>query len=288
MSGTTTASTRTSCSRAAARSCSATSTVTASATRSTAPTARSSSANAVRPDQLGQERGTGTPVEGVVTTGVPVKDPKYGTTSKKNGEGICPAAIGFKDQQPSAYSPITGLLLRPDEPHLHGLRGRRGEVHRRSAVRRRDRADVPGPRRPPWPVHRLGSDEGQAWCGRSRRTSRRTAARSTTAGGLVFYGTMEGWLKAVDAKTGKVLWQFKTPSGIIGNPMTYTGPGWPAVRRRATRASVAGPVSAWPRASAPRIRPPVSARSAPSVTRASSQPGRRPDRLRAQERRDAK
>ena len=41
---------------------------------------------------------------------------------------------------------------------------------------------------------------------------------------MVFYGTMEGWLKAVDAKTGKVLWQFKTPSGIIGNPMTYTAP----------------------------------------------------------------
>ena len=35
---------------------------------------------------------------------------------------------------------------------------------------------------------------------------------------------MEGWLKAVDAKTGKVLWKFKTPSGIIGNPMTYNGP----------------------------------------------------------------
>src|SRR5919107_4605650 len=46
----------------------------------------------------------------------------------------------------------------------------------------------------------------------------------TTAGGLVFYGTMEGWLKGVDAKSGKVLWQYKTPSGIIGNPMTYTGP----------------------------------------------------------------
>jgi len=35
---------------------------------------------------------------------------------------------------------------------------------------------------------------------------------------------MEGWLKGVDAKTGKVLWQFKTPSGIIGNPMTYLTP----------------------------------------------------------------
>jgi glucose dehydrogenase len=45
-----------------------------------------------------------------------------------------------------------------------------------------------------------------------------------TAGDVVFYGTMEGWLKAVNAKTGDVLWKFKTPSGIIGNPMTYIGP----------------------------------------------------------------
>src|SRR3989454_8977539 len=35
---------------------------------------------------------------------------------------------------------------------------------------------------------------------------------------------MEGWLKAVDARTGTELWRFKCPSGIIGNPMTYTGP----------------------------------------------------------------
>jgi glucose dehydrogenase len=46
----------------------------------------------------------------------------------------------------------------------------------------------------------------------------------TTAGNLVFYGTMEGWLKALDARTGRELWKFKTPSGIIGNPMTYMGP----------------------------------------------------------------
>ena len=46
-----------------------------------------------------------------------------------------------------------------------------------------------------------------------------------TAGDLVFYGTLEGWLKAVDSKTGKELYQFKTPSGIIGNLMTYTHKG---------------------------------------------------------------
>ena len=42
-----------------------------------------------------------------------------------------------------------------------------------------------------------------------------------TKGGVVFYGTLEGYLKAVDAKTGKELYKFKTPSGIIGNVMTY-------------------------------------------------------------------
>src|SRR2546429_9350333 len=43
----------------------------------------------------------------------------------------------------------------------------------------------------------------------------------STAGGVVFYGTLEGYLKAVDAKTGKELYKFKTASGIIGNVMTY-------------------------------------------------------------------
>jgi glucose dehydrogenase len=45
-----------------------------------------------------------------------------------------------------------------------------------------------------------------------------------TAGGIVFYGTMDGWFKAIDAKSGKLLWQFKTGSGIIGQPISYRGP----------------------------------------------------------------
>ena len=45
-----------------------------------------------------------------------------------------------------------------------------------------------------------------------------------TAGDLVFYGTMEGWFKAVDAKSGRLLWQYKTGSGIIGQPISYLGP----------------------------------------------------------------
>ncbi len=46
-----------------------------------------------------------------------------------------------------------------------------------------------------------------------------------TAGDVVFYGTLEGYLKAVDAKTGKELYRFKTASGVIGNVMTYQHKG---------------------------------------------------------------
>jgi glucose dehydrogenase len=45
-----------------------------------------------------------------------------------------------------------------------------------------------------------------------------------TGGNVVFYGTMDGWFKAVDGRTGKPLWQFKAGSGIIGQPISYRGP----------------------------------------------------------------
>jgi len=45
-----------------------------------------------------------------------------------------------------------------------------------------------------------------------------------TKTGVVFYGTLEGWFKAVDAKSGKLLWKHRVGSGIIGSPMTFQGP----------------------------------------------------------------
>ena len=45
-----------------------------------------------------------------------------------------------------------------------------------------------------------------------------------TAGDVVFYGTLDGWFKTVDAKTGAVLSKFKVGSGVVGNPMTFQGP----------------------------------------------------------------
>ena len=180
-------------------------------------------ANAYGPINWAKSGGTGTPVEGVVSTGVPVKDPKYGTTAKKNTEGICPAAIGFKDQQPAAYSPMTGLFYVPTNHICMDYEGvevkyTAGQPYVGAIVRM-----FPGP----------GGHRGRfiAWDAAKGKqvweVKENLAAYGgalTTAGGLVFYGTMEGWLKALDQKTGKELWRFKTPSGIIGNPMTYLGP----------------------------------------------------------------
>jgi PQQ-dependent dehydrogenase (methanol/ethanol family) len=158
-----------------------------------------------------------------LTTGIPEKDPRYGTTAKKNTEGICPAAIGFKDQQPAAYSPMTGLFYVPTNNICMDYEGvevkySAGQPYVGAIVRM-----FPGP----------GGNRGRfiAWdpmvgkvVWEIKEPLAAYGGALATAGGVVFYGTMEGWLKAVDQKTGKELWRFKTPSGIIGNPMTYTAP----------------------------------------------------------------
>ena len=59
---------------------------------------------------------------------------------------------------------------------------------------------------------------GVEWCaddGRERR----------------FYGTLDGWFKAADARGGEVLWSFQVGSGIIGNDYV-SGARWQAVRGR--------------------------------------------------------
>jgi glucose dehydrogenase len=52
----------------------------------------------------------------------------------------------------------------------------------------------------------------------------RKSFRSGAARDLVFYGTLDGWFKAVDARNGSLLWQYKTTSGIVGQPIAYRGP----------------------------------------------------------------
>jgi PQQ-dependent dehydrogenase (methanol/ethanol family) len=154
---------------------------------------------------------------------------------------ICPAAPGAKDWQPSAWSPRTKLLYVPHQhlcmnmqtsevgyiagtPYLGatadmfpGPGGYRGEFM----------AWDPLARKKVWAI----KENMPVWTG-----------ALVTAGDVAFYGTMDRWFKAVDAKDGKPLWQFHTGSGTIGQPVSYQGAdgvqyvaiitgvgGWPGV-----------------------------------------------------------
>jgi lanthanide-dependent methanol dehydrogenase len=136
---------------------------------------------------------------------------------------ICPAAPGAKDWQPTSWSPRTKLLYIPHQnlcmdfesveanyvegtPYVGanvrmyaGPGGHRGEVT----------AWDPVAAKPVWTIR----ERFPVWSG-----------ALATAGDVVFFGTMDRWFKAVDARTGQLLWQFQTASGIIGQPVTFLGP----------------------------------------------------------------
>lgn len=50
-----------------------------------------------------------------------------------------------------------------------------------------------------------------------------TARTLITAGGLVFYGTSDGWLKALDARTGRTLWTHRAEGRRLEQPFSYRG-----------------------------------------------------------------
>lgn len=158
-----------------------------------------------------------------LTTGRPVEVPSKRTTAKQNTTNICPAAIGFKDQQPASYDPESGLFFVPTNNICMDYEGvevkyAAGQPYVGAIVRM-----FPGPGGNRGAVIAWDPMKGKiVW--KDKENMAAYGGTLNTAGGIVFYGTMEGWLKAVDKKTGKLLWEFKTPSGIIGSPMTYMGP----------------------------------------------------------------
>jgi alcohol dehydrogenase (cytochrome c) len=137
--------------------------------------------------------------------------------------GICPAAIGAKGLEPASYSPVTSLFYVPGTNLCMDL-----TVGPVSFVPGKPYSGVSIRMKPG-----LGPNQGRliAWDAATGTVSWQvqesyplTGGTLATAGGLVFYGTMEGWLKAVDHKTGVELWRFKTPSGIVGSPISFLGP----------------------------------------------------------------
>jgi alcohol dehydrogenase (cytochrome c) len=136
---------------------------------------------------------------------------------------ICPTAPGSKDWNPSAFSHKTGLLYIP---HMNMCMDWESVEPNYIAGTPYVGAEV---RMFPGPGGHMG--EFSAWDilqGKEIWTINERfplwSGAIATAGDIVFYGTMEGWFKAVHARTGEALWQFKTDSGIIGQPTTYRGP----------------------------------------------------------------
>jgi len=160
-------------------------------------------------------------------TGRPQVVPRYSTQHQGedvNTTNICPAALGTKDQQPAAFSPKTGLFYVPTnhvcmdyEPFKVSYTAGQAYVGATVAMY-------------PAPGTTLGNfiawDAGQGkivWSNPEPFSV--WSGALATAGDVVFYGTLEGYLKAVDASTGRELYRFKTPSGIIGNVNTWLHQG---------------------------------------------------------------
>jgi PQQ-dependent dehydrogenase (methanol/ethanol family) len=156
-------------------------------------------------------------------SGQPQENPEKWIRHGQVTREICPAVPGAKDWEPSAYSFSTGLLYVPgnnlcmdaegveanyvegtpfigsNHRFYAGPGGHRGEFFAWDPVQRRKVWSIP--------------EEFPVWSG-----------AVATAGDVVFYGTMDRWFRAVDARTGKLLWQFRTGAGIVAQPITYRGP----------------------------------------------------------------
>jgi lanthanide-dependent methanol dehydrogenase len=150
---------------------------------------------------------------------------KYSTD--KNGEdvnstGICPAALGTKDQQPAAFSPETGLFYVPTNHVCMDYEPMRVSYTAGQPYVGATLSMYPAPNSHGGMGNFIAWDagEGKIVWSKPEQFSVWSGALAT-AGNVVFYGTLEGYLKAVDPTDGKELFKFKTPSGIIGNVTTY-------------------------------------------------------------------
>ena len=156
-------------------------------------------------------------------SGKVIEDASKATGFGRTARNICPAAPGGKDWQPTSWSPRTRLLYIPHNnlcmdyegveanyiagtPYVGasvkmyaGPGGNRGEFSAWDPVQKKKA----------WSL----KEKFPAWSG-----------ALATAGDVVFYGTMDRWFKALDARTGELLWQFRTGSGIIGQPISFKAP----------------------------------------------------------------
>ena len=157
-------------------------------------------------------------------TGRPQVVPRYSTEHQGedvNTTNICPAALGSKDQQPASFSPRTNLFYVPTnhvcmdyEPYAVSYTAGQPFVGATLSMYPAPGGDHLGN------FIAWDAANGEIVWSIPEPFSVWSGALATS-GDVVFYGTLEGYLKAVDAETGAPLYQYKTPSGIIGNVNTW-------------------------------------------------------------------
>jgi lanthanide-dependent methanol dehydrogenase len=139
-----------------------------------------------------------------------------------NVKNICPAALGAKDEQPSSWDPKLGWFMVPTNHVCMNYEPFQIEYTAGQPYVGATLTMFPTPNSHGGMGNFIAWDpvQGKIMWSDPERFSVWSGAL-TTAGNVVFYGTLEGYLKAVDPKTGKELWKFKMPSGIVGNVFTY-------------------------------------------------------------------
>jgi alcohol dehydrogenase (cytochrome c) len=156
-------------------------------------------------------------------TGMPIVNPDKQPRPDIKLDDLCPSDLGGKEWPPAAASPRTGLVYAGVlNTCMHLGNHEAGYI----ASTPYDGMDI---NRYPGPGGNLG--EFMAW---NPATGKKVwsikekfmtmSGALVTAGDVVFYGTADGWFRAVDARSGKVLWSQKLGSGVVGQPMTYLGP----------------------------------------------------------------
>jgi alcohol dehydrogenase (cytochrome c) len=159
-----------------------------------------------------------------LTTGRPEVIAQYSTDHNgpdHNTKGVCPAALGSKDEQPASYDPQTHMFYVPTNHVCMDY-----EPYKVTYTAGQPYVGATLSMFPPKGDNHLGNfiaydvNEGKiVWS--DHETFSVWSGALTTPTGVAFYGTLDGDLKAVDVKTGKLLYKFKTPSGIIGNVNAY-------------------------------------------------------------------
>jgi len=159
-------------------------------------------------------------------TGRPTYDPQRIPGIGKRTE-FCPSVWGGKDWPPAAYNPKTGYLYIPANENLCGaLTGKPETYNPGQLYIGVDFADI---ELLPQAEAKDHIGELQAWDMNTGKKVWTAKFKShnwgpvlTTGGGLVFMGgTNDRYFRAFDAKTGKLLWQQRTNSGVTGVPTSY-------------------------------------------------------------------